>query len=262
MRKFGFKLYSTNLYDAPKLIKECAEFASSVSDSFIELMVVPSSTIADLRKIKEQMSDIEVRIHAPHDSMGFDPGNKELEQRNQSLVALAQTAADLFNSKTIVVHAGLGHGQLYIDETVRQFKLFNDARIVVENLPHLDYGTVPMHGCTPEDISYIMQESGCGFCLDFSHAICAAYTLNVNIDEHLKKFFNLNPTVYHMCDGDVTQANDLHLHFREGNYPLPHFLNDFTNKDAYITMETNMNIEQSSDLRIQDYFYLKSIQNI
>ena len=262
VRKFGFKFYSTNLYKAPNLIKECANLASSETDTFIELMIEPSSTMEDVKKIKAQVGDVEVRIHAPHDSMGFDPGNKELEQLNRNLVALPQKAADLFHSKTIVVHAGLGHGQSYIDETVRQFKLFNDSRIVVENLPYLDYGVVPMHGSTPDDIAYIMQESGCGFCFDFSHAICSAVSLNVNIDEHLKKFFNLNPTVYHMCDGDTTQASDLHLHFGQGNYPLSHFLNDFTDKDAYITIETNISVEQSADLRIQDYLYLKSLQNL
>lgn len=262
MRKFGFKVYSTNLHNAPKLIKQCAEFASSVSDAFIELMVVPNSTMADLKKIKEQIGDVEVRIHAPHDSMGFDPGNKELEQKNQSLVALAQKAADLFLAKTIVVHAGLGHGQQYIDETVRQFKIFNDSRIVVENLPYLDYGTVPMHGSTPEDISYIMRESRCGFCLDFSHAVCSAVTLKVNIEEHLKKFFSLNPTVYHMCDGDINKADDMHLHFGDGNFPLAHFLNDFTDKNAYITMETSIEVEQEATLKIEDYRYMKSIQMI
>lgn len=262
MRKFGFKIYSTNLYNAPNLIKECSEYASSAPDVFIELMVVPDSTMADIKRIKKQIGDIEVRIHAPHDGMGFDPANRELQQKNQSLVAFAQKAADMFKSKTIVVHAGLGHAQQHIDETVRQFKLFNDSRIVVENLPYLDYGKIPMHGSTAEDISYIMQESGCGFCLDFSHAVCSAFSLNVNIDEFLKKFINLNPTVYHMCDGDITQVNDLHLHFRKGNFPLSHFLNDFTDKDAYITIETSISIEPHASLRIEDYLYLKSIQKI
>lgn len=262
MRKFGFKVYSTNLYDAPKLIKQCAEYASTVSDAFIELMVVPSSPMADLKKIKEEVGDVEVRIHAPHDGMGFNPGNREMEQHNINLLDLSQKAADLFNAKTIVVHAGLGHGQQYIDETVRQFKLFNDSRIVVENLPYLDYGTVPMHGSTSEDIAYIKSECGCGFCFDFSHAVCSAITLNVNIDEQLKKFFGLNPTVYHMCDGDIKRADDLHLHFGKGNFPLPHFMNDFTDKDAYITIETSMNVEQEANLKIEDYLYLKSVQNV
>lgn len=262
MRKFGFKLYSTDLEKTPNLIKECADFASSVADSFIELMVVPSSTMIDLKKIKEQMGQLEVRIHAPHDGMGFDTGNKELEKQNQKLFAKAQKAADLFNSKTIVVHAGCGHGQQYIDETVRQFKLFNDSRIIVENLPYLDNGVQPMHASTAKEVAYIMKECGCGFCFDFSHAICSALTLKMDIDEQLKGFFDLKPTFYHICDGYIDKDIDLHLYLNTGTFPLAHLINDYTAKDAYITIETGVGIVHHADLKIKDYQYLKSIQNI
>ena len=261
MRKFGLKLYSNDLLNAPDLIGECAEFVSSVADSFIELMIVPGSSMEDLGKIKEQLSGIEVRVHAPHDGMGFDPANKELEQQNRELVALAQKAADLFDAKTIVVHAGCGHGKQYIDETVRQFKLFNDSRIIVENLPYLDNGVLPMHGSTAEEISYIMKETGCGFCFDFSHAICAAQTLKMDIDKQLKGLFDLKPTVYHICDGYIDKDIDLHLFLGSGTFPLSHLINDFTDKNAYITIETGVGKLFHADLKIKDYKYLKSIQN-
>ena len=261
MRKFGFKLYSNHLKSTMSLIKECAEFAASVPDSFIELMVVPDTTMADLKKIKEQVGDIEVRIHAPHDGMGFDTGNKELEKQNLNLFTLSQKAADFFQSKTIVVHSGCGHGQKYIDETVRQFKLFNDSRIIVENLPYLDNGIQPMHGCTADEISYIMQETNCGFCFDFSHAICAALTLNMDIDKQLKDLFTLKPSVYHICDGYIDKGVDMHLYLNTGTFPLAHILNDFTDSNAYITIETGVGVIHHADLKIKDYKYLKSLQN-
>lgn len=260
MRKFGFKIFSTNLETAPELIKECAYFANLSEDVFIELMVIPSSTITDLKKIKDLVGDVEVRIHAPHDGMGFDAGNKELENQNRQILANAQRAADLFQAETMVVHPGCGHGQQYIDETVRQFRLFNDSRIVVENLPHTDNGTLSMHGNTAAEISYIMKECGCGFCFDFSHAICAALSLNKDIETQLKEFFALKPSVYHMCDGDINKTEDMHLHFGAGNYPLPHFLNDYTEKNAYVTMETGKGIIQHADIWIKDYNYLKALQ--
>ena len=260
MRKFGFKFYSTDLTNKPNMIKECADFASSMSDTFVELMVVPDTAMADLKKIKKQVGHLEVRIHAPHDGMGFDPGNKELEKQNQKLVALAQNAADFFDAKTIVVHAGCGHGKQYIDETVRQFKLFNDARIIVENLPYLDNGVLPMHGSTADEISYIMQESGCGFCFDFSHAVCAALTRHIDIDKQLKSFFDLKPDVYHICDGYIDKDIDLHLNLNTGNFPLAHFINDYTSSNAYITIETGVGKDCLADLKIKDYQYLKSIQ--
>ena len=104
-----------------------------------------------------------------------------------------------------------------------------------------------------------MNESGCGFCLDFSHAVCAALTLNKNIETQLKEFFALNPKVYHICDGDINKPEDMHLHFGTGNYPLKHFLTDFTDKNAYITMETGKGIIQHANIWIKDYNYLKSL---
>ena len=261
MRKFGFKIFSTNLQTAPTLIKECAEFASNTQDMFIELMVVANTTKEDLNNLKQQLGNIEVRIHAPHNTMGFDAGNKDLEQQNRKILAVSQNAADIFDAKTIVVHAGCGHGQQYIDETARQFKLFNDKRIVVENLPFYANNDEPLHGNTADEIAYIMNESGCGFCFDFSHAICAAVALNLNTKKHLQSFYALKPTVYHMCDGDINKAEDSHMHFSTGNYPLEQYLNDYTDKNAYITMETGKGIMQHNDLWVKDYQYLKSIQN-
>ena len=174
-------------------------------------------------------------------------------------MALSQKAADLFNAKTIVVHAGCGHGEKYIEETARQFKLFNDSRIVVENLPLFATNGENLHGNTAEEIKYIMSESNCGFCLDFSHAICAALSLNKDIETQLNEFFSLNPKVYHMCDGDINKAEDSHMHFGNGNYPLKHFLTDFTDENAYITMETGKGIIQHADIWIKDYNYLKSL---
>lgn len=258
MKKFGFKLFSTNLITAPALIKECADFAATKQNMFIELMVVPTSSKEDFNTIKAQLGNLEVRIHAPHKALGFDTGSKEFESQNKKLFALTQYAADIFDAKTIVVHAGCGHGKQYIEETVRQFNVLNDKRIVVENL-HYAINGVPRHGNTPQEISYIMRETGCGFCFDFSHAICAALSLKLDIQTQLKNFYALKPKVYHLCDGDLSVAEDSHMHFGEGNYTLAQFLSEYTDNDAYITMETGKGILQHNDLWIKDYQYLTSL---
>lgn len=257
MRKFGFKSYSTNINTVPNLIRECAEFARSQNDVFIELTALADTTPDEWQKIKAQIGQTEVRIHASY--IGFDPANKELEAQNKKILAFAQKAADLFHAKTIVAHAGYGHDPKYLEETARQFKSFHDERVVVENLPCSDKAGKGMHGIIPAEIKYIMDQSGCGFCFDFSHAICAALVLNKDIETQLQEFFALNPTVYHMCDGNITKAHDEHFHFGGGNYPLAHFLHDLTDENAYITMETGKGAEQHCDLRIQDYQYLKSL---
>jgi len=259
MRKYGFKLFSTVLHTAPAMLKECVDFAIKQNDIFFELMVVPETCESDLLEIKKYIDNLEVRIHAPHNIMGFDAANSFLEKQNLGIFAVSQKAADIFNSKTIVVHAGCGRGENYIQETIRQFKLFNDKRIVVENLPLSASNNQPLHGNTASEIKSIMDSTGCGFCFDFSHAICAAIELNLNIEEHLKSFFNLHPNVYHLCDGDINTSNDSHLHFGYGNYPLKHFLKDLTTDDAVITMETGHGPTLHSDKWFKDYEYIKSL---
>lgn len=260
MRKYGFKIFSTNLLNAPEFVKECSGYVRQRKDMFIEVMIVTGRPQSELYELKKILKDVEVRIHAVHSSFGFDVGNKNLEKQNREMFEYTQLATDLFNSKSIVVHAGCGHGREYLKETVRQIKLFNDKRIVVENLPYFDDNGDNLSGYTADEIKYIMDGSGCGFCLDFSHAICAAVSLNVDIEEQLKSLFDLKPDVYHLCDGDINVADDKHLHYGEGNYPLKHFINDFTDENAYITMETGYGIQQHNDLQIMDYEYLKSLQ--
>ena len=259
MRKYGFKLFSSNLRTAPQLIDECVDYASARDDMFIELMVVPDSTEDDLRILKKRMKNVEVRIHAPHNTMGFDPGNKELAEQNKNILALSQKAADVFDAKTIVVHTGCGRGQKYVEETARQFKSFNDKRIVVENLPCYASNGDILHGNTPQEIKLVMNESGCGFCFDFSHAICAAVGLKLDVEKQLADFFDMKPDVYHMCDGDVASDEDTHLHFGAGNYPLRRFLKTLTDENAYITMETGKGIVPHNDLWVKDYVYLRSL---
>ena len=260
MRKFVFKIFSRNLHTAPALIKECAEFTHSVDDVFIELTACCDTTDDDWIEIKKQIGNVDVQIHAAHSN--FNPGCKELVQQNQEILAVAQKAADMFNSETIIVHAGCGHEQSHLAETARQFCLFNDARIVVENLPYFDNNGDEMHGSTADEIKYIMNESGYGFCFDFSHAICAALSLNRNIEMQLKDFYDLKPRVYHIYDGNINEARDSHLHFGTGNYPLQHFLNDLTDENAHITIETGQGNVQHCDSRIKDYRYLKALLSI
>ena len=62
MRKFGFKIFSTNLETAPQLIKECSDFATAQSDVFIELMVVASSTENDFNMIKSQNCKVGISV--------------------------------------------------------------------------------------------------------------------------------------------------------------------------------------------------------
>ena len=261
MRKYSFKLFSSNVQNNPNLVIQGLDFVRKNADRmFVELMVVPQTPKEDIDTFAELAKGVEVRIHAPHNVMGFDAGDKSKEKENCQILSSSQYAADVLQSKTIVVHAGCGHGIEYLKETARQFKIFNDKRIVVENLPLYASDDAPLHGTTAEEIKYIQEESGCGFCLDFSHATCSANALNKDTEKHLSDFFALKPDVYHICDGDIKSVEDKHLHFGEGNYPLAHYLNDFTGENAYITMETGYGRPENIDKWVADFNYIINLE--
>ena len=95
-----------------------------------------------------------------------------------------------------------------------------------------------MHGLTPEMIAEIKDASGCKFCFDFAHAICAANSLGLRHDDIMEGFAALKPDMYHLCDGDINGENDVHWHFGEGNYDLDKYVARYIAPDALATMET------------------------
>ncbi|MBP5399707.1 MAG: hypothetical protein J6Y53_04755 [Alphaproteobacteria bacterium] len=262
MRKYGFKLFSSNLHDNPRVLDESIKFVFEHRDRmFIELMVVPNTAAEDFEKLKLRLKGVEVRLHAPHHMMNFDVGNRELEASNRKIFENVQFVADLLNAKTVVVHAGCRKENAPLKETVRQFRLFDDERIVVENLPVVAEEGLKLSGNTPEEIAFIKENCGCGFCFDFSHALCAANSLGLDVEKQLQGFFDLKPDVYHLCDGLVDEIDDKHLHYGKGNYPLEHFLNDYTSNNAYITMETGRGLPVEIKPWADDFEFLLKIEN-
>ncbi len=134
---------------------------------------------------------------------------------------------------------------------------------MIENLPYEaeDVEGV-MHGTTPEQIKYVTDYAGCGFCFDFSHAVCAANSLGLDIEKQLSGFYKLNPTVYHLCDGDINGTEDRHMHYGEGSFPLKAFLQKYVAADAMITMETGMGMPKDASAWIKDFDYLHQLQEL
>ena len=264
MRKYGFKLFSTNLQNNPAFVDEAAAFVRANNrEMFIELMVVPTTPAEDWDVFRDKFAGLEVTIHAPHNTMNFDTGYPERFESNAKILDAARRAAGLFDAKVIVVHAGGGGERVNLEETARQFRLFDDPRIVIENLPfEAEDVEGVMHGTTPEQIKYVTDYAGCGFCFDFSHAVCAANSLGLDIEKQLSGFYKLNPTVYHLCDGDINGTEDRHMHYGEGSFPLKAFLQKYVAADAMITMETGMGMPKDASAWIKDFDYLHQLQEL
>lgn len=259
MRKLGLKLWSRNVLDGYALCKEIVDYARTDTKSYIELFVVPETWESTKDLCLNLFAQLPVIIHAAHSSFGLDTGNPELFKANQIKIDEAKKFADLFNAEIIIVHAGEGRDDKNLAETIRQFSCFNDKRVAVENLPYEDTGEYIFHGATPQEIAIIKQETGCKFCLDFSHAICAANYLKADIDETLQSFAKLCPDMYHLCDGDIESSEDLHLHLGNGSYNLSAIFNKYITQDALVTIETGEGFPKNMDPLLKDILYLKNI---
>jgi deoxyribonuclease IV len=246
MFKFGLKLWSVNenyLSEAKRLHKDgfC---------DYVELYVIPgSSGFIDMWK----GLDIPFVIHAPHWREGVNLAKKEKESENIELIWQAQRFADELSAEKIIVHPGIAGD---MNETTRQLAKIDDKRILVENKPYfaLDNGLL-CNGSTPEEISFVMKETGVGFCLDVGHAICAANGHKINQRVFLKDFLELKPAMFHLSDGDVNSVYDSHKHIGEGSFDIKALLSMIP-EGAMVTVETEKN--SKTDL----FDYVKDIQAI
>lgn len=259
MRKYGVKLWSTNALKCPTLIKEISKALQEGIFDFVELFAVPDSFDETHKFLHNELKNNKVTIHASHSSFGFDTGDENKLQENIKQFSQAQKFADIFNAEIIVTHTGMGNERKNIEETIRQFNFLNDKRIAVENLPSYCSDTFSrLHGITPNEIKEIIENVGCMFCFDFSHAICAANALKMDISTALEQYFELSPAVYHICDGFIDSDNDAHLHIGAGNYPIADFLKKYTKENSLLTMETG-GVPKGINPWIKDVEYLRKL---
>ncbi|MFV0626689.1 MAG: sugar phosphate isomerase/epimerase family protein [Alphaproteobacteria bacterium] len=243
MKKYGVKFWSRNILDTPEIIEDISRKTKEGIFDFVEIFAYKDTFERTAQKLYPLFKDVHVNIHASHGSFGFNTALKENFIENQKQFNEAQKFADLFKSEIIVTHPGYEGNESLLEETIRQFNLFKDNRLTVENLPHVSDNNDKysfFQGSSPESISAIMSETKCKFCLDFSHAICAANSLKIEPFEILKNFENLSPNVYHICDGTFEKKYDEHLHIGAGDYPLKSIIENYSAKNAMLTLETGV----------------------
>lgn len=259
MRKFGVKLWSKDFISNQPFATEVEKALKEGKFEYLELFALPD-TYEEVKDAVKRFKGILTVIHAPHIMQGFDTSLAENLLKNQKIFSDSQKFADLLDAQIIVTHPGVRYGKDCLRENIRQFKVLNDKRIAVENLPyHCASSHKDLMGTTIQEIETIINEVKCQFCLDFSHAICSANSLSINIYEMLNGFKALIPDMYHLCDGDDTSTVDAHLHYGEGNYDLRRFLNEFTDENALITMETGKGLPNGVQPWLDDAAYLAKL---
>ena len=229
--KVGLKLYSTDVALIPDALKHQDRFFN-----FIELYIVPGS----FAKTIEAWRDLDVPyvIHAPHSLHGVNLAQPEKWEANLKHFNEARLFADDLSADIIIVHGG-NNGPF--EETVRQMRLLNEKRTVLENKPKLGLCNEVCIGCSPLEFQQ-MAEAGVlyGTALDFTHAAYAAHSLGIKEMEVIKGFMVFNPKVFHLSDGDASSEKDVHLNLGKGNLNLAEFVSMIP-YGALVTIETPRN---------------------
>ncbi len=251
--KLGLKLWSTNTdyyFDEAKRLYNEGWF------DYIELYIVPN-TISTIDKWKSL--DIPFTLHAPHFMHDVNLANKFKEKTNYQLFLEVKEFFKILNAKYVVVHLGI---EGIIEETIRQLSAINLGEMLIENKPFIapTADNLVCRGATIEEITKVMNELKCGFCLDIGHAICTANYLGINPYEFLNNFNTLTPTCYHLSDNYIDSQIDKHLHLGDGNYDFIKILN-IIDTNINIAIETNKNSKSDLNDYILDNIFLKRIIN-
>ena len=243
--EIGLKLWSVNtgayLHEAERL------HAEGVFD-YVELFVVPETleTLGDWKRLQGE-TGMPFVIHNAHFVTGFNLADAAMTARNRSICSQTRTFADTLEAKHVIFHGGMDGT---VEETVRQLKGLAEPRALLENTPCVpltnNMGARSCRGATVEEIAYVLEMTGCKFCLDVGHAVCAANAQGLEpyayVAELARRFA---PVMFHLSDvADMRSPYDAHPHLGTGELDIPRLCREVFPRDARISIET---VKDSSD---------------
>lgn len=228
--KTGLKLWSSNI---GSYFEEARKLYGQGYFDYIELYVVPNTQ--DCMK-KWQELDIPFILHAPHSAHGVNLADNAKREVNKKIYGEVKSYRDTLKADTVIVHSGMNGTA---EEAIFQINAVKEDGFVIENKPyHPPFClTSTSRGSTLEEVQKILSETGCGFCLDISHAICTANVFGLEPYEYLACFERLNPALYHLSDGQIDSVIDRHLHLGQGNYDFEKIFS-VIKKNSVISLET------------------------
>lgn len=246
--KIGLKLHSTNI----ELIPDTLKLKKGFFD-YVELYIIPGS----YEKTINHWEGLHVPfvIHAPHSYHGINLAQSDKWETNLKNFNEARLFADDLYSSIIILHAG-NNG--FIDETIRQIKLLNENRIILENKPKIGLNDEMCIGWSPFEF-HRFADAGVlyGMALDFGHAVYAARSLGVDAVEIVNEFMAFSPKVFHLSDGDSSSEKDVHLNFGTGDFRIKEFLSVIPD-NGLLTIETPRNAGGLEDF-VQDVNFLQKL---
>lgn len=248
--KLGLKAWSTNLPLIPEAIMA---FRKGTLD-FVEVYCVPGS--ANETMTPWAQSKLPITVHAPHSMGGLNFSLSEKEKSNRLLAEESLRFADAVGSGSVIFHPGT---QGSIEETIRQIRFIYDPRMVIENKPLKGIDGSICVGSTVSEIMHILDELKLRFCLDFGHAVAAANSLGMEPLQLVKSFVGLEPSFFHMTDGDLGSELDRHDGYGKGTFPLKLF-SQLIPDAAFVTDEASRMHPNSVSEYLIDREYIEKVE--
>ncbi|MFH1249142.1 MAG: TIM barrel protein [archaeon] len=202
---------------------------------FIETMAIRGGNYEFLKSYNKP-----IVIHAEHRDFGINPADYSKSAINSASLDFAIKTADMLDAKKIICHPGVLEDKNCSEQTsVDFFKNIKDKRVIIENLPLIDY-----NGKYTKSLCYdllssaeFLQKVGKGLCLDFTHAILSAILLGKkDQDEFVIGYLKMNPKHFHFCDMKLAKLKD-HLSLGEGDLNVIHY-KKLIGKGCEVTLET------------------------
>jgi deoxyribonuclease-4 len=223
--KFGVKTY----YDESFLDK----FVDK--SDFFEVQAIRGNDYSFLKKYSK-----EIFLHCEHCSFGVNIADSSKMKDNLEAVNFAKELADEINAKKIVIHPGhFENESCSIENTLNFLRENCDSRFMIENMPGFGFNDKSQRiGCTPEEMKFLIEETGLGFCFDINHAI--EYSLSEGVDywKVIGEFERMDPVHYHLS-GEKIPEGISHIGFRNSNLDLKKFFS-IIRDSAEITLEVGL----------------------
>ncbi|MDD5239771.1 MAG: TIM barrel protein [Candidatus Nanoarchaeia archaeon] len=181
-------------------------------------------------------------MHCPHHDFGVNLallGSKS----GVSAVKDSLVLAEKLKCKTAIVHTGTKAPGASVENMIKnlkglmKFAKSKKIRLLIENLPYMSNAGTHTTSL-PGEYKKIIDEIGCGFCLDFSHAIHSAFAHKTDYKKVITDFLKLKPEYFHLYNTNMNQANDVHLSFDDENGNIDFdFILPLIPKNAVVALE-------------------------
>lgn len=259
MLTIGLKLWSTN---CGSYLREAARLYETGLYDYVELYVVPDTEdhLSHWQGLRRELN-LPFVIHNAHYAHGFNLADRLRAASNRRIYDQTRRYADALEARHVIFHGGVDG---LVAETVRQLVSFHEPRALLENKPFLPMlSATGVHGCrgaTADEIAFILDEAGCGFCLDIGHAVCAANALGLEPYAFVEKLSGFGAQMFHLSDvRDMTSPYDAHPHLGTGRLDIPRIARTLFAAGAVVSVETEKSSADTLEDFADDVRYLRKV---